>query len=127
MIRLGLNQEGSTLKTVVSDVRNVEGKKRERVSQRRGGGSFSGCIEFEGKTRQEQNENGLPSKLRGRLALPTPCRKPPLPEVGGREAPPRVALAPRSPGARLTSLRFGLMRGRFCPFILWYSPQALHR
>lgn len=27
----------------------------------------------------------------------------------------------------LTSLRLGLMSGLFWPFILWYSPQALHR
>lgn len=30
-------------------------------------------------------------------------------------------------GGELTSLRLGLMRGLFWPFILWYRPQALHR
>lgn len=37
--------------------------------------------------------------------------------------PPTLVFTPM----RLTSLRLGLMRGLFCPFILWYRPQALHR
>ena len=38
---------------------------------------------------------------------------------GSAQAGPLAPVLPRPGPALLTSLRLGLMSGRFCPFILW--------